>query len=54
MERVRIGASGDSFSRLVYGMWRLAADADTSPARIEANIEACLDAGITTMDQADI
>lgn len=43
-----------SFSRLVYGMWRVADDADTSPAHVEAKIQACLDQGITTFDQADI
>ena len=41
-------------SRLVYGLWRVADDADTSPAHVQAKIEACLDQGITTMDQADI
>ena len=41
-------------SRLVYGMWRVAEDADTSPAHVQAKIEACLEQGITTMDQADI
>lgn len=43
-----------SLSQIVYGMWRLGDDADTSPAHIQAKIEACLDQGITTMDQADI
>ncbi len=43
-----------SFSRLVYGMWRLADDTDTSPAHIQAKVEACLAQGITTIDQADI
>lgn len=43
-----------SFSRLVYGMWRLAEDSNTSPAHVEAKIEACLAQGITTFDQADI
>lgn len=43
-----------SLSRIVYGMWRVADDADTSPAHVRAKIEACLDQGITTMDQADI
>ena len=43
-----------SFSRIVYGMWRLGDDTDTSPAHIQAKIEACLEQGITTMDQADI
>lgn len=53
MDRVEI-ATGLSFSRLVYGMWRVADDADTSPAYVEAKIQACLDQGITTIDQADI
>ena len=53
MERVSISADL-SFSRLVYGMWRIADDADTSPAHVVAKIRACLDQGITTFDQADI
>lgn len=53
MERVTI--AGDlTFSRLVYGLWRLADDADTSPAHVAAKVEACLTQGITTMDHADI
>ncbi|MFW2589146.1 aldo/keto reductase [Sagittula sp. SSi028] len=43
-----------SLSRLVYGMWRLGDDQDTSADHIRAKIEACLEQGITTMDQADI
>lgn len=43
-----------SLSQIVYGMWRVGDDADTSPAHIQAKIEACLDQGITTIDQADI
>lgn len=35
-------------------MWRLAEADDTSPAHVQAKIEACLEQGITTMDQADI
>ncbi len=41
-------------SRIVYGMWRLGDDSDTSPGHIQAKIEACLEQGITTLDQADI
>ena len=52
MERVTVG--GMEMSRIVYGMWRLGDDMDTSPAHVRAKIEACLDQGITTMDQADI
>lgn len=52
MERVQLGAV--QVSRLVYGMWRLGDDPDTSPAHVQAKVEACLAQGITTMDQADI
>ena len=53
MERIKI--SDDlSFSRIIYGMWRLSDDPDTSPAHVQAKIEACLAQGITTIDQADI
>ncbi|MFZ5964799.1 aldo/keto reductase [Thalassococcus sp. BH17M4-6] len=51
----RVSLSNDvSLSRLVYGMWRLGDDDDTRPEHVRAKIDACLDQGITTMDQADI
>ncbi len=53
MQRIDI-TSGLSFSRIVYGMWRIGDDVDTSPRHVQAKIEACLEQGITTMDQADI
>lgn len=53
MERVALNP-GLSLSRIVYGMWRLGDDADTSAAHVQAKIEACLAQGITTLDQADI
>lgn len=53
MERVELHG-GVSLSRLVYGMWRIGDDPDTSPAHVQRKIEACLAQGITTMDQADI
>lgn len=53
MDRVQI-SEGLTVSRLVYGMWRLGDDADTSPRHVQAKVEACLAQGITTMDQADI
>ncbi len=53
MERVEI-AEGVSLSRLVYGLWRLGDDADTSPGHIRAKFEACLDQGITTLDTAAV
>ena len=53
MERIEL-AQALSFSRLVYGMWRLADDSDTSVKHVDAKINAALDQGITTFDQADI
>ncbi|SMX38806.1 aldo/keto reductase [Maliponia aquimaris] len=51
----RIDLTDDlSFSRIVYGMWRLGDDADTSADHVRNKIAACLDQGITTLDQADI
>jgi predicted oxidoreductase len=52
MERISLG--NIDLSRLVYGMWRLGDDADTSASHVQAKIEACLAQGITTFDQADI
>lgn len=53
MERVKF-TSDLTLSRLVYGMWRVGDDADTSPAHVEAKIQTCLEQGITSFDQADI
>ena len=53
MERVRL-TDNLELSRLVYGMWRVADDADITPGHVTAKIMACLDQGITTFDQADI
>lgn len=52
MEKIPFGTV--TLSRLVYGMWRLGDDADTSAAHVQAKIEACLAQGITSFDQADI
>lgn len=52
MERVDLGQV--SLSRLVYGMWRLGDDDNTSAAHVQAKVEACLAQGITSFDQADI
>lgn len=52
MQRVTLGSI--TMSRLVYGMWRLGDDQDTSANHVQAKVEACLSQGITTMDQADI
>ncbi|MCO6389613.1 oxidoreductase [Aliihoeflea aestuarii] len=53
MERVQI-TPDLSFSRLVYGLWRLADDEDTSARHVREKVESCLAQGITTMDHADI
>ncbi|NOC45535.1 MULTISPECIES: aldo/keto reductase family oxidoreductase [unclassified Ruegeria] len=53
MQRVKLSDSLE-MSRLVYGMWRLGDDSDTSAGHVEAKIQTCLDQGITTFDQADI
>lgn len=50
----RVSLGSVDISQIVYGMWRLGDDEDTSTAHIQAKIEACLEQGITTMDQADI
>ncbi|MDA7815184.1 aldo/keto reductase [Porticoccaceae bacterium] len=58
MEKIILGNTGASeslsVSRIIYGMWRLGDDPDTSPKHIQAKIEACLEQGISTFDQADI
>ncbi|RPE67401.1 putative oxidoreductase [Pacificibacter maritimus] len=53
MERIRFSDTLD-LSRIVYGMWRVADDTDTSAAHVTAKINACLEQGITSFDQADI
>ena len=53
MNRVKLNEQL-SLSRMAYGMWRLGDDEDTSPARVQAKVDACLAQSITTMDQADI
>lgn len=50
----RLHDSLPPFSRIVYGAWRLADAADTSPQAVLAKLQACLDQGITTIDHADI
>lgn len=51
----RVSLSNElTISPLVYGMWRLGDDEDTSPRHIQKKLETCLAQGITTIDQADI
>jgi predicted oxidoreductase len=52
MQRASLGEI--DLSRIVYGMWRIGDDADTSPKHVQAKIEARLAQGITSIDQADI
>lgn len=53
MDRVKFSDTLN-MSRIVYGLWRIGDDSDTSPAHVEAKLQSCLDQGITTFDQADI
>ncbi len=55
MERFSLAPGAPEFSSIAYGVWRLASDsAGTSPAVVRKKIDACLEAGITTFDHADI
>ena len=53
MERISLNKDV-SLSRIVYGMWRLGDDEYTNPEHVRAKIDASLDQGITSFDQADI
>jgi predicted oxidoreductase len=53
MERISLNKEV-SLSRIVYGMWRLGDDENTSPEHVRAKIDASLDQGLTSFDQADI
>lgn len=53
MQRIKI-TNDLEFSRIAYGMWRVADDADTSMKHVRQKIDLCLEQGITTFDQADI
>ena len=53
MERIKV-SENVSLSRIIYGMWRLTDDKDTSSSHITKKLEACLEQQITTIDQADI
>ena len=53
MERIKLSEKLE-VSRIVYGMWRLVDDPNTSASHVENKINKCLENGITTIDQADI
>lgn len=53
MERVNLSSSS-SISRIIYGMWRLVDDINTSSKHIVNKVNLCLDQGITSFDQAAV
>ena len=53
MQRIKLSPKLE-VSQLAYGLWRLNDDQNTDPKHIRNKLAACLDQGITTMDQADI
>lgn len=53
MDRIQLSPELE-LSRLVYGLWRIGDDSNTSSKHVQAKIETCLAQGITTMDNADI
>ena len=53
MERVNLSSSS-SISRIIYGMWRLVDDINTSSKHIINKVNLCLDQGITSFDQAAV
>lgn len=53
MQRITLSDSL-SVSRIIYGLWRHTDDQNISSKKLQSKIEACLDQGISTFDQADI
>ncbi len=53
MDRVHLSPTLN-ISRMVYGMWRIGDGPDTSAKHVQAKMEACIEQGITSFDQADI
>lgn len=55
MTRVRLHESSPEFSRVAFGTWRLLHDpASATPEGVLTLLRACLDAGVTTIDTAEI
>jgi predicted oxidoreductase len=53
--RIKLHRDGPEFSRLVWGAFRIADNPETGGvASIARTVDTCLDAGITTIDHADI
>lgn len=53
VSKIKISQKGPEFSRLVWGLWRLA-DWKTDRNQLQNLISFCIDNGITTFDHADI
>ena len=53
MQKIALSANLE-LSRIAYGLWRSTDDVDQSSQHLQAKIEACLQQGITSFDQADI
>ncbi|MEZ5477946.1 MAG: aldo/keto reductase [Thiolinea sp.] len=43
-----------ALSQIIYGVWRLGDDADTSVTQVRAKMDACLEQGMSSFDHADI
>lgn len=54
MHNIQLPDSQVALSRLVYGVWRLADDSNTSTDQVRRKIDRCLEQGITSFDHADI
>lgn len=54
MHSIELPDTQVSLSRLVYGVWRLADDNDTSTDQVRRKIDRCLEQGISSFDHADI
>ncbi|GMW00754.1 MAG: aldo/keto reductase [Candidatus Hydrogenedentota bacterium] len=55
MLRFQLAPNGPSVSTIAYGLWRLTDDpAGPVTSQVRAKIDACLECGITTFDNADV
>ena len=53
MPRLPIAPKGPTFSRMVYGTWRILSEQPT-PQEINRRLQLCVELGITTIDTAEI
>ncbi|MBP7948706.1 MAG: aldo/keto reductase [Verrucomicrobiales bacterium] len=55
MNRLRLAAHSPEFSRLIFGTWRVLKNPEAgTPQGLLERLKCCLDAGITTIDTAEI